>query len=431
MRSTLFSFWTLFFGITLFMVGNGLQAVLLGVRAENLNFGDVITGFVMGGYYIGYLLGSWLVPKLVSQVGHIRVFGAMAALASSSILVHIVFEIPMVWLAMRVLTGFAYVGMYIVAESWINDRATNDTRGKLLSIYMIVQMTGLLLGNYMLVFDDGESYALLLWVSIIVSFAAMPIMLTAASAPDFTEPERASLRWVYNVSPLAFIGMAAVGFQHAMVLAMGAVYAAKLGLTSTEISYFMVAIMGGAMLFQYPIGKLSDVMDRRTVIIIAHILSLAAAGLGVMAGLYGYGMLLLAAVFYGGFSFPLYALYLAHANDFLTPKQVVSTSGMLIMVNGAGAVLGSPVVGTAMGYFGAQAYFVVQGMIHASMIGFGIYRMQKREALPNEAQAPFSPVSGTQVAAALLPEAEWEEDDEEAKDTATDNSKTEAKQPAE
>ena len=410
MKAALFASWPLFFGITLFMIGNGLPGVLLGVRAETLDFGDIITGFVMGGYYIGYLIGSWLIPKLVSQVGHIRVFGAMAALASSSILVHIVFEIPLVWMAMRILTGFAYVGMYIVAESWINDRATNDTRGKLLSIYMIAQMTGLLLGNYMLVFDDGESYALLLWVSIIVSFAAIPIMLTAASAPEFTEPERASLRWVYHISPLAFMGMAAIGFQNAIVFAMGGVYAAKLGLTSIEISYFMVCVVIGAMLFQYPIGKLSDVIDRRTVIIIAHVLSLASAGLATIAYFHSYWFLLVAGFLYGGASTPLYSLYLAHANDFLTPKQVVSTSGMLIMVNGVGAVLGSPVVGTAMGFFGVHAYFVVQGIMHIGMIGFGLHRMRSRAPLPNEAQGRFIAVRGTQVAATLLPEAEWEDD---------------------
>ena len=415
MQNPLWSSWPLFFGISFFMTGNGLQAVLLGVRAEQLAFGDIITGLVMGGYYFGYVIGTVLIPKLVSQVGHIRVFGAMSALASSSILIHPVLEIAPVWMVMRMLTGFAYVGMFIVAESWINDRASNETRGKFLSVYMIVQMSGLLLGNYLFVLDDGTSYVLLLWVAIIVSCAAIPIMLTAAAAPEFTAPERASLRWVYNVSPLAAVGMAAIGFQNAVVFTMGAVYAAKLGLSSTHVSYFMVAIFAGAMLLQYPIGKLSDVVDRRTVIILAHIMSLVGAGLAAAAVFYNYWLLLVAALLYGGVSTPLYSLYLAHANDFITPRQVVSTSSMLIMISGLGAVLGAPAVGTAMAFFGVHAYFVLQMIMHIGMIGFAVYRMQIRPPLPNEAQGPYVTMRGTEVAATLLPDAEWEEDAAEDK----------------
>lgn len=274
MKSALISSWTLFFGILLFMVGNGLQGVLLGVRAEQLQFGDVMTGLVMGGYFIGYFSGSLIVPKLVSRVGHIRVFGVMAAIASASILVHPIVENASVWMLMRFMTGFAYVGMYIVSESWINDKATNSTRGGLLSVYMMVQMFGMMIGQSMLTFGSETGYDMFLAVSIIVSFAAIPIMLTAARSPDFEAPEKASFRRVYHNSPLSVVGMGITGFNAAIVFGMGAVFASKIGMTFIQVSYFMVAIGAGAMILQYPIGKLSDLIDRRTVILIAHVLSL-------------------------------------------------------------------------------------------------------------------------------------------------------------
>ncbi len=183
---------------------------------------------------------------------------------------------------MRILTGFAYVGMYIVSESWINDKATNSSRGGLLSVYMIVQMLGMMIGQSMLTFGSETGYDMFLAVSIIVSFAAIPIMLTAARSPDFEEPEPASFRRVYHNSPLSVVGMLITGFNAAIVFGMGAVFATKIGMSLHQVSYFMVAIGGGAMILQYPIGKLSDLIDRRTVILITHSLSASVFSLPVI-----------------------------------------------------------------------------------------------------------------------------------------------------
>lgn len=414
MRSAIISSWTLFFGILLFMVGNGLQGVLLGVRAEQLEFGDVMTGFVMGGYFLGYLSGTFVIPKLVSRVGHIRVFGVMAALASASILVHPIVEYASMWMIMRILTGFAYVGMYIVSESWINDKATNSSRGGLLSVYMIVQMLGMMIGQSMLTFGSETGYDMFLAVSIIVSFAAIPIMLTAARSPDFEEPEPASFRRVYYNSPLSVVGMGITGFNAAIVFGMGAVFASKIGMSLTQVSYFMVAIGGGAMILQYPIGKLSDLIDRRTVILIAHSLSLGFLIASYYASSISFLWLGLMMALYSGVSTPLYSLYIAHANDYLSPRQVVSTSAKLVMINGLGAIFGPPVLGYSIYIIGVSAFFSVQIIMHIIMIGFVFYRMYARESMPLEAQGPFVAVRGTSVASSLLPEAEWDgrEDDD-------------------
>ena len=411
MKAALLSSWTLFFGIALFMVGNGLQGVLLGIKAEQLSFGVSVTGFVMGGFYFGYVIGSFFIPTIVSRVGHVRVFGAMAGLASSSILIHAIVEISVVWFFMRVITGFAYVGLYIVAESWINDKATNDTRGALLSFYMIAQMLGLICGQLMLVLDDGASYHLFLWASILVSLAVIPILMTAAKVPDFQEPERASFKHVYKTSPLAVSGMAFIGMTSAMIFGMGAVFASKLGMTINEISIFMASFVVGTLILQYPIGKLSDIIDRRTVILFAHILSVLSALGAWIIGDRSFGLLILAALIHGGGSTPLYSLYIAHANDFLTSKQVVSSSSKLIMISGIGSMVGAPVMGYMIFLFGAMAFFAILTIAHAMMGIFVVVRMRARPALPTEEQGTFVVMPrGTASATPLLPEAEWEED---------------------
>lgn len=418
MRAALLSSWTLFFGIFLFMAGNGLQGALLGTRAEQLAFGDLTTGFIMAGYFSGFLLGSTWVPSLVSNVGHVRVFGALAGLASSAILVHAIFEFASVWIIMRFITGFAYSGMYIVAESWINDKATNETRGGLLSVYMIVTMSGLILGLMMLSSGEPGSSDLFILVSIFVSVAVIPILMTAAKVPEIQEPEKVSIRRVYDTSPLAVIGMAMIGMSSAMIFGMGAVYATKLGLSLGEISIYMSAVMLGAMLLQYPIGKLSDIFDRRTVILIVQIMTIGASVIAYFAESMDVWIFIAAGALYGGIHTPLYSLYIAHANDYLTPRQIVATSSKLVMINGFGAVFGAPIVGYTMSVFGTSAFYLTQGAIHVIMSLIVLYRMQARAAIPAEAQAPFVavPTRSSPIAATLHPEAPWE-DEEEADDT--------------
>jgi len=411
MQAALLSSWTLFFGIFLIMAGNGLQGVLLGTRAEQLAFGDLTTGFVMSGYFFGFLIGSNLVPRMVNRVGHVRVFGALAGLASSSILVHAMFDLPWLWMLMRVITGFAYSGMYIVSESWINDKADNKTRGSLLSIYMIISMLGLILGQMLLSAGEPDDATLFLIVSILVSIAVIPILMTAAQVPEIHEPEKISLFRVYHVSPLAVIGMGFNGMTSAVIFGMGAVYANKLGMPLNKVALFMSSIMVGALLLQYPIGKLSDIFDRRTVILVVQILATVTALFGFVSENIDFSMLLLAGLVYGGVHTPLYSLYIAHANDYLTPKQIIATSSMLVLINGVGAVLGAPIVGYCMKIFGPSAFFPTMAVMHFIMTGIVIIRMQIREAMPVEAQAPFVavPERATAIATSLLPEAEWTE----------------------
>ena len=284
--------WTLFFGLLLIMAGNGLQVVLLGIEATGAGFSKVTTGFVMAGYFLGIFLGSLLVPKLLDNVGHVRVFGAMAALASAAVLVVAILVHPAVWAMMRIVTGFCFAGMYIVCESWLNDKSTNETRGQMLSLYMIISMGGIGIGQMMISTGAENSMALFILASVLVSIAVVPVLLSATGAPNFEEPERMSVRRLLQVSPLAVIGLGLNGVAVSMVFGMGAVYGLSIGLDSSEVGYFMTAPVVGALILQYPVGRLSDRFDRRMVIMGVAVVGGIAAGLATLFGKAEFALLL-------------------------------------------------------------------------------------------------------------------------------------------
>ena len=401
--------WTLFFGLLLIMAGNGLQVVLLGTEATEAGFSNVTTGFVMAGYFLGIFCGSLLVPKLLDNVGHVRVFGAMAAMASAAVLVVAVIVNPVIWALMRLVTGFCFAGMYIVCESWLNDKSTNETRGQMLSLYMIITMGGLGIGQMMISTGAENSMALFIVASVLVSIAVVPVLLSSTGAPTFEEPERMSVRRLLQVSPLAVIGLWLNGVAVSMVFGMGAVYGLSIGLDNSEVGYFMTAPVLGALVLQYPVGRLSDRFDRRMVIMAVAVMGGVAAALATLFGKTEFAMLLLCMLIYGGSLFPLYSLCIAHANDFLTPRQMVAAASGLVMVNGGGAVLGSPLAALSIEFLGIGSFFVMITGLQAMIALFALFRMSQRAAVPNEAQGPFVaiPESSSAVAATLNPEAEW------------------------
>ena len=415
MFSVIISSWTLFFGLALIMIGNGVQLVLLGVRASDAGFSTFVSGLVMGGYFLGLFLGSLAVPHFLSRVGHIRVFGALASIASAAVLLHIILVNPVLWGVTRVLSGFAYAGMYIVVESWLNSSATNKTRGQILSMYLIITMGGMGIGQMLAGFDDGASATLFLVASVAVSVAVVPILITVGKAPDFSVTENTSLRRLFQISPLAFVGMGIQGVLASMMFGMGSVYGTRIGLSPSQVAFFMVSVTIGSLVLQYPVGRLSDIMDRRVVILIVTFLSGGIACAGLFVGAQEFIILLLVMGLYGGLSLTLYSLCIAHANDFLSPAQMVGTASTLIMVNGAGSIVGSPVVAISMDIFGDYGYY---GMIAAGHFALGIFvllRMTRRESVPNEAQGPFVavPEAATAVSMTLNPETAWVEDEAE------------------
>ena len=404
MVQVIISTWALLLGMGLMMLGNGLQGSLLGIRAVSEGFGTTVTGLVMSSYFIGILAGSTLAPKIVKNVGHVRVFSALASLASAAILVHIAAVEPLTWSAMRFVTGFAYAGLYVVAESWLNDRATNETRGQLLSVYMVVMFSGLALGQLLLNAADPSGHFLFLLTSVMISLAMVPIALTAGPAPAFKTSSKISIRQLYRLSPLGVMGAMATGMAHGVLFGMGAVYGDRIGLSVAEISLFMGIAVAGGIVFQWPIGRLSDRFDRRRVITVVTLLAAIFALLAAPVAGYSQVLLLTLAFLFGGMTLPMYSLCMAHTNDYLEPSQMVQAGGTLVLVSGIGASFGPSVSAAVMDAVSPHAFFVFLGVIHAAIGIFAVYRMSQRAAKPLEEQGPTIPAGcGAGALASQLP----------------------------
>lgn len=393
------SLWTLFLGIALLLMAQGLQGSLLGVRADIEGFTSAVTGFVMAAYFAGFMAGAKLTPIFLRSVGHIRVFAAFASLASITILVHMLVVAPWVWVLMRLVSGIAYAGLYIVMESWLNDRVDNARRGGLLSVYVIVAYLSMAGGQLLLNVADPSTYVLFGLTSIIISLALVPILLTATDQPAWYESEAFGVRRLLALSPLGTVGALLTGMGRGAFFGMGAVYASQSGFSVAEISLFMLlGIMGGALL-QWPIGRLSDRGDRRWVIVgVGIATALAALGLAVVDGP-GWLFFALTVVF-GGTMLPLYPLFNAHVNDYLKPPQVVAAGSSMILLQGIGAVTGPLVVGWAMGMIGPNAFLWFVALMHAAMVVFTLYRLARiarrtrhpTRYRPESAHSPVSPI---------------------------------------
>jgi MFS family permease len=357
----------LFLGVALMMLGVGLQGTLLGVRATIEGFPTVVTGMIMSAYFAGFVGGSLLTPMMVGRVGHIRVFAALASTASVVALIHGVLVIPSVWMLMRLLSGFCMAGLYIVAESWINDRATNESRGKLLSLYMVISLGSFGLGQFLLNVADPAGVRLFLLASALVSLAVLPIALTTGSAPAHTEPQAMGIRTLWSVSPLGLVGVMTEGLAAAAFYGMGAVYAREQGMDEFNVSLFMASATFGGMLLQWPIGHLSDRFDRRSIIGAVS----AAGSLAAVAAVFTSGVpQLLAVALLGGTMMPLYSLSVAHTNDYLQPAQMVAASSSMILMSGMAAIGGPLLASMWMQYVGFSGFF---WFISSGMLLVGIF----------------------------------------------------------
>ena len=378
MTGVLFKTWALFFGFAIICMGHGLQGTLLGIRAIMEGFSFISTGIVVAGYYLGFLGGSIMIPILLRRVGHIRVFAALASLASIAILLHSVFLNPSSWFLIRILTGISLSGIYVIMESWLNDKSTNQTRGKILSIYMIVTFTFVGIGQFLLNLSDPAKVDLFILVSILLSFSLLPILLSTTEAPNFKNPKRLSLRDLYAITPLGFIGAFFVGLAHSAIFGYGAVYAIAKGLSTFEISIFMVIVSTFGALFQWPIGYLSDRIDRRIILVCV---TLVAAGLSIFIVISSYLSIVvffMILAFYAGMCLPMHSLNVAHTNDFLQADEIVAASSSISVLIGIGSILGPIIASFFMKVVGPDGFFIYLFLVHLFLGLFGIYRMGKR-----------------------------------------------------
>ncbi len=391
---TAWSVWALLLGMGMLMLGNGMQGTLLGLRADAEGFSGTVTGLVMSGYFAGFLGGAVLTPGIIRRVGHVRVFAAMASLASVAILVHAMFVNPPVWIAMRILTGFAYSGLYIVTESWLNDRAANAVRGRLLSIYLVVTFVSMGSGQLTMNLASPSAYDLFLLNAIILSLALVPILLSNNPQPDSSAPEPLGVRRLYRISPLGTVGAFATGMSHGAVFGMAPVFARGYDLSVAEVSVFMAVLIAGGALLQWPIGRLSDRVDRRTVIawVCAAVVAIALAAIPI--GLFSdLGLIAIGFVF-GGTVLPLYGLYVAYTNDHLERNQMVAASSGLFMALAVGATIGPTLTGWIMDLAGPTGFLWYFAAIHGLMVLFALYRMTRSETPTSEELQQYWPMPG-------------------------------------
>jgi len=369
--------WALMLGMLLLMLGNGLQGTLLGVRGSLENIDPSTMGFVMSAYFIGFLGGSRAAPWMLRRVGHIRVFAALGSLVSAAFILYAAVVDPLAWLFLRLLVGFCFSGIYVVVESWLNHSSSNEERGQSLSIYLIVQMLGMVLGQLLLNVADPGGYDLFVLITVLVSVSFAPILLSVSPAPLHETTQAMSIKELIEASPLACFGTLMLGGVFAILFGMAPIYATQNGFSIAEVSYFISAIFLGGMLLQYPIGWLSDRYDRRYLIIGVSAISSLTAVAGFMLD-NSFNQLMLIAFVLGGMSNPLYSLLLAYANDYIEPEKMAAVSGGLLFINGLGAMSGPIVVGYAMAELGNEWFFITIAGLMAIICIYGIYRITQR-----------------------------------------------------
>ena len=392
MLTVLNNAWALFLGLLLLMIGNGLQSTLLGVRGGIEGFSAFEMSVVMAAYFAGFLGGSRAAPRMIGRVGHVRVFAALASMVSAAVVLFPVLTDPWLWALGRLIIGFCLSGVYVTAESWLNNAATNQTRGQTLSLYVLVQVLGLIAGQALLVMADPSGFVLFVIPAVLVSISFAPILLSVAPAPAFDTAKPMTLRALYRVSPLGCVGMLLLGTVFSAQFGMSAVYGAEAGLSVEEISLFVSMFFVGALAVQYPLGWLSDRMDRRLLILATAAIGAAGAVLGLGLGATSSTMLMLAAFLIGGMSNPLYSLLIAYTNDFLQAEDMAAASAGLVFINGLGAIGGPLVAGQVMNAVGPSGVFAVIAVFFAALTLYAAWRMTRRPAPSAEETGSYAPL---------------------------------------
>lgn len=400
------SSWALFIGMILLMVSHGMLGTLLTLRAAGLGFGETVIGLVQSAYPVGAFIGCVVAPRLVARVGHVRTFASLASVASAAALVHLVTDDPWSWGAMRALFGFCFSGLYVVAESWLNGRASNENRASLLSIYFVIQTGGLAGGQFLLNLSSPDGVLLIVVASILVSLSLVPVLTSASASPPFVVPERISFGELFRLSPMGLSGALLNGIAQGALYVALALYGRALGLEAGATGALIAASALGGMALQFPLGRLSDRIDRRLVISGAAGLAIPIClGMVVKGGSPGSLYLVYAGVaLIGALTLPIYSLCVAHTNDYLRPSQVVAASGTLVLVLNAGIVIG-PTLGSFMiERLGPTGLFLLLAGVQGLTVLSALFRLWHGKAPVAERGAAVAYAQhATPVAARLNP----------------------------
>jgi MFS family permease len=396
---TLITLSSILFSYGLLLLANGLFMTLLGVRTQVEGFSPSLTGFVVAAYFSGLLLGGLFAARVVARVGHIRSFAAFASLMSASSLMHPIFVDGFAWMVFRLIAGFCMAGMIMVVESWLNERASNNTRGKVLSIYMITNYFAAGCGNFLLTVGDPSNFELFSLASIIFSLSLVPVLLTRTKAPAPALSQRMHVWELYRIAPLGVVGVFCCGLVNASINGLGSVFATNVGFDSQQLATFMAVMVMSGLILQWPVGLLSDRIGRGPLLVYIPLVVAFAAAWQVYAG--GFIEVLVGAGFLGAFVFTLYSLSAATANDHVTSGQRVQVAGALLITYGAGAVIGPIAAAQFMSHLGPQGLFFYIALIELVLCSFSILTRKRRVGSADK-RKPFVVVPSNQATSSQL-----------------------------
>ncbi|MEM7427146.1 MAG: MFS transporter [Pseudomonadota bacterium] len=356
------------------LAGNGLLGTMIALRADQEGFSPILIGVMGAAYFAGFIIACFTAAQFIRAVGHIRVFAALAAITAAGTLTMVLALNPVAWIIIRFVMGFCFSGLFMVVDSWLNESAHNEDRGRLMSIYRIVDLSAVTGMQFLIPAMGTEGYELFIMAGIILGLSLVPISLSDRSRPNPPENIKLDLRTIWAISPMACVGSFAIGMTGSAFRLVAPLYATNVGLDVSGVAIFMSAGIIGGALFQYPLGSMSDRMGRRWVLMLATACA-AASGL-FLTNLSGETpwLVYLGIFLFGGFSLPLYSLSAAHANDQAAAGQYVIVSAGLTFFFSVGGLIGPVIASWMIQTYGAPAFFTYTSAIHGSLVLYVVWR---------------------------------------------------------
>jgi MFS family permease len=392
MASQLIPVAALLMGSALLLVAGGIHGLLLPIRGAMEGFSTTELGLIGTGWAVGFVLGCIIVPRIVRRVGHVRAYGVMASIAGVVILLNLLIISPWAWIGMRAFSGFCFAGAQMIVESWLNERCTRENRGTIFSVYQMVNFAASTAGQLLLATAPAEGFFFFVLGAIFYCLAILPSALSTAQTPRPLKTTKLDLRSLFRNSPVAAVGCFLIGLVNGAFGTLGAVYGQKIGLPTAVIAFFMSAAVLGGAITQVPLGKLSDKIDRRIVLIgvsvAAIVMSLIIA---VIQPTHPIAIIVMIALF-GGMIYPMYGLTVAHANDYAAPDDFVKVASGLLLMSGFGTMIGPIIGAVAMEHLGPAGLFTSFSMIHALLIGYTAFRISRRPAVRDVPRDAFQSV---------------------------------------
>ncbi|SIQ16504.1 Predicted arabinose efflux permease, MFS family [Rhizobium sp. RU35A] len=371
---------SLLLGTLFLFLGNGLQGLLLPVRGTLEGYSNEVLGLLGTSWAGGFVAGCFVAPLLVRRIGHVRAFSGFGAIICMNVLVTGIVVDDVAWLTLRAVTGFCTAGTSMIIESWLNERATNESRGAIFSLYIAITLLGVVGGQLLVGIIDVSTPVLFMVCGILYCVAILPTTLSTAASPQPLKRVSLDLPSLFRNSPVSFVGILMIGIANGAYGTLVAVFAAQAGLKQAAIAVMVsITIFAGAII-QFPAGRLSDRMDRRYVLAALSGISATAGILLVLLHPMNVYVIVVLVAIYGSTANALYPIAVAHANDFAAPEDFVKVSGGLLLLFGIGTIIGPTLGGPVMTHFGPHALFAVTAVAHVSVVVYAILRSRMRAA---------------------------------------------------